>query len=176
MKLSVSNIAWSPDEAEAAYALLERHGIRGLEIAPSLLLAGEDDPCAATPDVLSAALQAAKRHALTLTSMQSLLFGVHGAALFGSPVERDRLSVAMARVTALAGRLGIRNLVFGAPKNRVIPEGWSNEDARAVWLPAFQLTLPVLVTSVPTVSAGSMVARKRNTAVPPTARSPSLEL
>ena len=36
MKLSVSNIAWTHGERLEAYALLQRFGISGLEIAPGV--------------------------------------------------------------------------------------------------------------------------------------------
>ena len=56
MKLAVSNIAWPPHEAEAAYALLAAHGFTGLEIAPGLAFAGEDDAFQPSAGAVSATM------------------------------------------------------------------------------------------------------------------------
>ena len=37
MKLSVSNIAWSPERDETVLILLKKHGFSGVEIAPTRL-------------------------------------------------------------------------------------------------------------------------------------------
>jgi sugar phosphate isomerase/epimerase len=66
---------------------------------------------------------------LHLVSMQSLLFGVEGAALFGDPASRAAFEVAMRRAITLGGRLGIPNLVFGSPLQRRVPEGLAMEAA-----------------------------------------------
>ena len=46
MKFAVSNIAWLYAERLDAYAMLRDYGFSGLEIAPSLLFAEENDPFA----------------------------------------------------------------------------------------------------------------------------------
>ncbi len=127
MRLAVSNIAWAAEEAATAYALLKACGVRGLEIAPGLFLAGGSE-----------AEAMARAEGLTLCSMQSLLFGVEGAALFGSEAERAVLEDAMARAAALAGRLGVSVMVFGSPRNRTLPDGMGADAAREIWVPAFR--------------------------------------
>lgn len=131
MKLAVSNIAWSPNEAEDAYALLQAHGFTGLEIAPGLAFAGEADafrPSAGAVHRLRASLD---RHGLQLCSMQSLLFGVTGAQLFGTREERERIEAGLGRAIELADTLGVPNLVFGSPGNRAYPEAMGEERAHA---------------------------------------------
>lgn len=123
MRLAVSNIAWTPEQTVAAYGLLSRHGIRGLEIAPGLFFADADDAFAPTPAEAARAIAPMQAAGLELVSMQALLFGVSGAALFGDAGERARLEVAMRRAINLAGRFGIPNLVFGSPRQRVVPDG-----------------------------------------------------
>lgn len=131
MKLAVSNIAWEPQERLAAYEIISRNAITGLEIAPGLFLAAADDPF--EPD--AATMQRARREiaeaGLELVSMQSLLFGVEGAALFEGPEARDRLTRGMSRAIALAGELEIGNLVFGSPQQRKVPEGMAMQAALA---------------------------------------------
>lgn len=129
MKLAMSNIAWAPEERLAAYAILAEAGLTGLEIAPGLLFHSAADPFA--PDDASArtAISEMADAGLSLVSMQSLLFGVTGAALFGPPEARAAFEAGMARAIALAERFGIPNLVFGSPLQRRVPDGMAMADA-----------------------------------------------
>ncbi len=131
MRLAVSNIAWPAQHTDRAYAILAEAGVPGLEVAPGLLFAGEPDPMDPTPAALDAALDKTTRAGLTLCSMQSLLFGVEGAALFGTEHERAVIAAALTRAIVLAGRLGIPNLVVGSPRNRVVPPGMDRDAAFA---------------------------------------------
>ena len=138
MKLAVSNIAWAPKHRDHAYAMLQAHGIRGLEIAPGLFLNGAKDAFQPTPAECEAALAPMRAAGLELVSMQSLLFGVEGAALFGERPERERFEEAMLRAIRLAGMLGIPNLVFGSPGQRVIPKSMSREEAEIIAVEVFR--------------------------------------
>lgn len=121
MRLAMSNIAWAPEEASAAYTLIARHGARGLEIAPGIAFAGEADPFVPSVGATNAFLREIGAYGLALVSMQSLLFGMGGAQLFGTTEERAAFDAGMERALILAGRLGIPNLVFGSPGNRACP-------------------------------------------------------
>jgi sugar phosphate isomerase/epimerase len=127
----MSNIAWLPDERLEAYRILEQAGITGLEIAPGLFFHASDDPF--VPDAAAArrALAEAESAGLSLVSMQSLLFGVSGAALFGDAEARAAFERGMVRAIDLAGRFGIPNLVFGSPAQRIIPDGMAMDTAFA---------------------------------------------
>ncbi|RNJ63956.1 MAG: sugar phosphate isomerase/epimerase [Porphyrobacter sp. IPPAS B-1204] len=131
MRLAMSNIAWSADERLEAYAILAEAGITGLEIAPGIFFHAAADPF--VPDEASAheALREATDAGLSLVSMQSLLFGVSGAALFEGPEARTVFERGMHRAITLAGRFGIPNLVFGSPAQRRAPEGLAMEAALA---------------------------------------------
>lgn len=129
MKLAVSNIAWPASDRDAAYGILAQAGFNGLEIAPGLFLAGAADPFAPTEAEADAALAPMRDAGLTLVSMQSLLFGVSGAALFEGDEPRARLVSAIERAIGLANRLQIPNLVFGSPRQRVFPDNMAAEDA-----------------------------------------------
>ncbi|MGB0660441.1 MAG: sugar phosphate isomerase/epimerase family protein [Mangrovicoccus sp.] len=129
MQLAVSNLAWPAELRDQAYVLLARAGITGLEIAPSLFFPQSADPYRPSEAELHAAHQAAKAAGLRLVSMQSLLYGVSGAQLFGDPAEQAEFIAAMQRSIRLAGRLGIENLVFGAPKMRSFPAKWRQDQA-----------------------------------------------
>ncbi|MGJ4925553.1 sugar phosphate isomerase/epimerase family protein [Bradyrhizobium sp. HKCCYLS2038] len=138
MKLAISNIAWSPEERAGAYASMRRHGVAGLEIAPGLFFAGAADPF--EPDEAEAAsvLAEVADAGRALVSMQSLLFGVQGAALFGDADAQARFIAGMHRAIALAGRFGIPNLVFGSPTQRVVPEGLASDAARDIAVGVFR--------------------------------------
>jgi len=129
MKLAVSNIAWMPKDRLSAYQLLTEFGFSGLEIAPGLLFHDADDPFNPTEQVIIRALEEIHDAGLSLVSMQSLLFGVEGAALFESVEARSRFETGIERAINLAGRVGIPNLVFGSPKQRIVPKDMSKEDA-----------------------------------------------
>lgn len=129
MKLAMSNIAWAPEERLEAYAVLAAAGFTGLEIAPALFFHAAEDPFVPDQPVAAAALAEIADAGLALVSMQSLLFGVAGAALFEGPEARAAFERAMHRAIALAGRFGIPNLVFGSPLQRRVPEGLAMAEA-----------------------------------------------
>lgn len=129
MILAMSNIAWAPEERLAAYDALAAAGFAGLEVAPTLLLHAAADPFDPDPQTLRRALGEIADAGLTPVSMQSLLYGVEGAALFGDGDARARFEHAMRRAITLGGRLGIPNLVFGSPAQRRVPEGMAMEQA-----------------------------------------------
>ena len=129
MKLAMSNIAWSPQERMEAYGILSEAGITGLEIAPGLFFHTADDPFAPDKATVRNAAAEARDAGLDLVSMQSLLFGVSGAALFEGEPALGTFEAAMTRAIELAGRLGIPNLVFGSPAQRRVPESMAMSDA-----------------------------------------------
>ena len=138
MRLSVSNIAWAAEDTDAAYRLMQGFGVKGLEVAPGILFAGYNSPLSASQKECDQVRAHAQSFGLEFTSMQSLLFGAPGVALFETHTARRDLINTMQNVIALAGRLGVPNLVFGSPKNRIIPEGMTHKAARAIWLDKFR--------------------------------------
>lgn len=129
MILSMSNIAWVPEERLEAYAALSEAGFTGLEIAPGLFFHASEDPFVPSEAEARQALAEIADHGLRLVSMQSLLFGVEGAGLFDGEAARTALVKGMTRAIDLAGRFGIPNLVFGSPAQRRVPEGMAMEQA-----------------------------------------------
>lgn len=138
MKIAVSNIAWSPSERIQAYGLLNSKGVVGLEIAPSLLFHKSADPFLPTDQEMKDALGEIRHAGLELVSMQSLLFNVEGAAMFGDAAGRLAFLRGMKRAVQLAGRMEIPHLVFGSPRQRVIPEGMPMTEAREVAFESFR--------------------------------------
>jgi sugar phosphate isomerase/epimerase len=130
MKLAVSNIAWAAGERLEAYRILTESGITGLEIAPGLFFHTAEDPFAPDTAAAVSALAELRDAGLELVSMQSLLFGVTGAALFGRQEERAAFEAGMTRAIELAGRFAIPNCVFGSPRQRIVPDGLAMVTAR----------------------------------------------
>lgn len=132
MRLAISNFAWPAARAGEAYAVLREAGVGGLEVAPGLLFPGETDPFLPSPPALAQVKADLAQAGLTLCSMQSLLFGVNGAALFGDAPARAAFEGGLRRAIRLAGLLGIRNLVMGSPKNRIRPDALPEAEAEAM--------------------------------------------
>ena len=111
--LSVSNIAWAPDEEEAAAALLTRHGVTLVDLAPGRYFA---DPAAASDGAIAAVRGWWAERGLGIAGLQSLLFGTQGLNLFddGHGEMFDRL----AAVCRIGAGLGAAALTFGSPRQR----------------------------------------------------------
>lgn len=129
MIYSASNIAWPAEDRLRAYATLAENGFGGLEIAPGLFFFDAEDPFVPSERECNRSLGEIADHSLSLVSMQSLLFGVDGAELFGDAAALQNLETGMHRAIRLAGRLCIPNVVFGSPKQRVIPDDMSAQGA-----------------------------------------------
>jgi D-psicose/D-tagatose/L-ribulose 3-epimerase len=114
MKLAFSNIAWSPHDQPDVLSLLRRRGISGIEVAPTKVWPNWED---ATP-------YAAERYGNWLRSLgfdvpalQAVLFGRPEARFFDRQGERA-LVTHLAHVAELAGAIGARTVVLGAPRQR----------------------------------------------------------
>ena len=113
--LAISNIAWDPAEDDAVAALLTRHGVTGIEIAPTKW---REQPFDARPEEIAAYRARWEARGLRIVSLQSLLFGRPDLQLFGNPASRAAMSDFLRRVIDFGAALGAGALVFGSPKNR----------------------------------------------------------
>jgi sugar phosphate isomerase/epimerase len=115
MRLAISNIAWDvPDDAAVA-ALLARHGIDAIDIAPGKYF----------PDIAGATRADIRRvrewwsaRGVEITGMQALLYGTSGLNMFGERDVQGLMLDHLANVCRIAGELGATRLTFGSPKNR----------------------------------------------------------
>ena len=113
-RLSVSNIAWEQHNSPAVFSVLRKHGVAGIEVAPSKIWA----------DWIGASGDAAKEYRKELSdlgfqvpAMQALLFGKDNLQVFEEathPAFFEHLRL----VAEIAEGLHAKVLVFGAPKNR----------------------------------------------------------
>lgn len=126
MKLSISNIGWLAENDEAVYALMKKYGYAGLEIAPTRVL--PFNPYDRVQEAREWGEKLHCRYGFVIPSMQSIWFG-RMERLFGEIQERQALIDYTKKAIDFAEAIGCRNLVFGCPKNRSIPEGADEEIA-----------------------------------------------
>ncbi len=126
MKLSISNIAWGPEQDGAMYACLAEKGFQGLEAAPTRLF--PDRPYDRLDEAARLRERLAREHGLCVPSLQSIWYG-RTENLFASPAQRTALLDYTRRAIDFAAALGCPNLVFGCPRNRARNGRGSEADA-----------------------------------------------
>lgn len=126
MKLAISNIAWDAMQDETVYGLMKQYGFSGLEIAPTRIF--PDSPYGRTAEARQWSRDLNRRYGFTVPSMQSIWYG-RKERLFGSEEERQELMEYTKKAITFAAAVGCRNLVFGCPKNRILPDGGDPETA-----------------------------------------------
>lgn len=120
MKLSISNIGWAAELDTQVYDLMVRYGFSGLEIAPTRIL--PEAPYDRLDDLEKWFAGIRERYGFQIPSMQSIWYG-RQEKLFGSDAERDVLTAYTKKAIDFAAAIGCKNLVFGCPRNRQLPEG-----------------------------------------------------
>lgn len=120
MKLSISNIAWEESEDEAVYEMMGRYGYSGLEIAPTRIFPVA--PYGKLTEALHWRSELEREYGFLISSMQSIWYGKQ-ERLFGSSEEREILLDYTKKAIDFASVINCRNIVFGCPRNRNIPEG-----------------------------------------------------
>lgn len=114
MKLAISQIAWDVEVESTIFKRLKELGVLGLEVVP-------------------ARLENAKnwtQQGLKPVAMQSLLYGQPEWNLFTE--SRYEMLVYLQGLIRTADKFNIKNLVFGSPKNRWIPEDLAADKAQKI--------------------------------------------
>lgn len=137
MILSASNIAWAASERLEAYRVLEENHFYGLEIAPSLFFWNSKDPFNPSKIEVKQATSELEAFGLELVSMQSILFGLDDAKIFGDETQFQSFLGGMESAIFLAGELKIPNIVFGCPKNRNLPKNLRLNEANDIIISLF---------------------------------------
>jgi sugar phosphate isomerase/epimerase len=128
MNLAFSNIAWSPEEDQDAYRLLAGSGISLLEAAPGRLWG---DLSSATKAMTNDTRRQLEARGMSVTGFQAILFGRPDLQLFDDRSRPELLSY-LRGLSDLCASVGGRYLVFGAPKNRWVPEAISSQKALVI--------------------------------------------
>lgn len=124
MKLAISNIAWVVDQDEQMYRVMKEIGYEGLEIAPTRIF--PQNPYENLEAASKWQQELEKQYGFQVPSMQSIWFG-REEKIFGSEQEREVLSAYTKKAIDFASAIGCKNLVFGCPRNRAVPDGMSKE-------------------------------------------------
>ena len=117
MNVTISNIAWQPENDAEMYAFLQEKKCTGIEIAPTRIF--PENPYSDLNKVVNFRNELQDNYKLQVVSMQSICFG-RNEAIFSSEEERNSLLEYIKHSIDFASTLGCNNLVFGSPKNRNI--------------------------------------------------------
>lgn len=115
MRLAISNIAWDISEDESMAALLKRHAVDAIDVAPGKYFA---QPAKASDKDIARVRTWWADRGVELTGMQALLFGTTGLNLFGTRESQDAMLSHLGAVCRIGAGLGAKRIVFGSPKNR----------------------------------------------------------
>lgn len=115
MRLSISNIAWKADEDELVIPVLQKMGLTEIEIAPTKFW---EKPLQVTDSEVNDLKDVWSDKGISFVAMQSLLFGQNRLNLFSTNDSRQEMIHYLSGIISLAGKLGVKALVFGSPKNR----------------------------------------------------------
>ncbi|MCH5207644.1 MAG: sugar phosphate isomerase/epimerase [Oscillospiraceae bacterium] len=126
MKLSISNIAWTPEDDEYVYSLMQKYDFCGLEIAPTRIIS--ECPYDNIPSAVEWYEGLNRAYGFVIPSMQSIWFG-RQEKIFGSSEERKALIDYTKKAIDFASALNCKNLVFGCPRNRSVPDGADSSGA-----------------------------------------------
>jgi sugar phosphate isomerase/epimerase len=114
LTLALSNIAWPPDAHDEGIATLKSLDVTAVEIAPFNVFHTWDIGFDRVRDLRLRLDDAG----ITCPAMQGIVFNVTGAHLFRSAESRALLHAHLVTIARVAGVLGARACVFGAPKFR----------------------------------------------------------
>ena len=120
MKLSISNIGWSAENDSAIYSKMKSYGFEGLEIAPTRVFT--ENPYDRLEEAIKWAGELKANYGFAVPSMQSIWYG-RTEKLFGTEEERKALADYTKKAIDFASAIHCKNLVFGCPRNRNMPEG-----------------------------------------------------
>lgn len=120
MKLSISNIGWTAEQDSQVYELMQTNEFSGIEIAPTRLFS--EMPYEKLKEAGAWAENLKKNYGFCISSMQSIWYGRH-EKIFGSEDEFDALVDYTKKAIDFAVAIDCKNLVFGCPRNRNIPDG-----------------------------------------------------
>ena len=120
MNLSISNIGWAEENDVAVYTMMKNYGFTGLEIAPTRIF--PEQPYSNLEQARIWADKLKSENGFIVPSMQSIWYG-RTEKLFGTDEESAALVDYTKKAIDFAEAVGCKNLVFGCPRNRSIPNG-----------------------------------------------------
>lgn len=119
MRLSISNIAWEENMDEEMYELMQLLSYNYLEIAPTRIF--PKSPYSRIADAGRWYQNLLANFGISVSSMQSIWFG-RTENIFTSDHERQILIDYTKKAIEFAESINCKNLVFGCPQNRILPD------------------------------------------------------
>lgn len=124
MKISISNIAWSKEQDEEMYQYISKRKLEGIEIAPTRII--EEKPYEKKEQAIEFVKKMKQVYNLEISSMQSIWYGKQGNIF--NKEEADMFMNYTKKAIDFASCIQCKNLVFGCPKNRNMPENKKEDD------------------------------------------------
>jgi sugar phosphate isomerase/epimerase len=115
MRLAISNIAWSRENDEQVYEMLNELGVDALEIAPTRI--SDDNPYQDLDAGYKYSLWLKEKYNIDIVSIQSIWYG-KDENLFRSKLDRDALTDYTYKAIDFASAIKCPTIVFGNPKQR----------------------------------------------------------
>lgn len=134
MEISISNIAWDVEFDTDIYEILKKNHIRKIDIAPPKYFT---NPAEATIKEISEVYEKWASKGISITGMQSLLFGTQGLNLFSDASIQKKMLNHLDNICKIGKNLNSKYLVFGSPKNRDA-QGLSTQKIRSIYLNFFR--------------------------------------
>ena len=119
IKLSISNIAWTSEYDQQVYEYIRDARFSGLEIAPTRIF--PKNPYDYIQQATDWATTIKNLYGFSVSAMQSIWYG-RQEKIFGTEEERKALIDYTKKAIDFAEVIGCKNLVFGCPRNRRLPE------------------------------------------------------
>jgi len=113
--IAISNIAWSGNANDRFFDLLVEEGVKGLELAASLIW---PEPIESTAKQRASFRASVEMKGLSIIGLHSLLFARNDLQLLTEGLDRLRVLEYLKRTIDLCAELGGHSLVLGSPKNR----------------------------------------------------------
>ena len=124
MKISISNIAWKKKQDKKMYEYISKSKLQGIEIAPTRII--EKNPYDKIHKAIEFKNKMKYLYQLEISSMQSIWYG-RQENIFQKEEAYKLLSYTKKAID-FASRIHCKNIVFGCPKNRNMPENRKEQD------------------------------------------------
>lgn len=117
MKIAISNLAWEHKQNEEVLKILNKHQIKGIEVAPTKVW---KNPTETSEISIKKYKDFWMKNGVGIVATTSLLYGHPELTIFGSKKTRKETLEYLIKIIRLSGFLGAKAMVFGSPKNREI--------------------------------------------------------
>ena len=124
MKLSISNIGWDKCDDDKVYTYLKEKGFNAIEVAPTILVG--ENPYDKVEEAKEKLKLLKDNYHFEISSMQSIWYGIKGN-IFNTKDRKELLEYTKKAID-FAHLINCHNLVFGCPKNRIMPDVCSEND------------------------------------------------